>query len=61
MVKMDAIKRAKTEEKHQGCMNRGMSRLRWEDCMRKDNVKSEDDERWRKGTMDITIWKERTE
>ena len=40
---------------------RGRPQLRWEDCVRRDMRRSEDDERWREGAADRKLWKERIE
>ena len=63
LVRMDASKLAKRAEveKHQGRRKRGRPQLRWEDCVRRDIRRSGEDERWREGSADRKLWKERTE
>ena len=48
-------------EKHQGRRNRGRPQVIWEDCVRRDMRRSGEEERWREGTADRKLWKERTE
>ena len=63
LVRMDASKLTNRSEvkKHQGNSKRGRPQLRWENCVRRDMRRSGEDERWREGTADRKLWKERTE
>ena len=50
MVRMKDEKLPKRTEtkKHDGCRKRGRQQLRWDDCVRKDLRKAEEEEKWRK-------------
>ena len=49
MVRMKDEKLPKRSEtmKHDGCRKRGRPQLRWEDCVKRDLRKAEEEERWR--------------
>ena len=47
--------------KKQGRRKSGRPQLRWEDCMRRDMRRSEEDKRRREGAADRKLWKEKTE
>ena len=49
MVRMKDEKLPKISEtmKHDGCRKRGRPQLRWEDCVKRDLRKAEEEEKWR--------------
>ena len=49
MVRMKDEKLPKRSEtmKHDGCRKRGRPQLRWEDCVKRDLRKAEEEEKWR--------------
>ena len=46
-MKYDKLPKRSETKKHDGCRKRGRPQLRWEDCMRIDLRKAEEEEKWR--------------
>ena len=43
--------------KHDGCRKRGRPQLRWEDCVKRDLRKAEEEEKWREKANNRDQWK----
>ena len=52
-------KRSETK-KQEGCRKRGRPQLRWEDCVKRDLRKAEEEEKWRQQANNRDQWKETT-
>ena len=59
MVRMKDIKLPKRSEitKQGGCRKRGRPQLRWEDCVKRDLRKAEEEEKWREKANSRDQWK----
>ena len=59
MVRMKDEKLPKRSEtmKHDGCRKRGRPQLRWEDCVKRDLRKAEEEEKWREKANNRDQWK----
>ena len=59
MVRMKDEKFPKRSEtmKHDGCKKRGRPHLRWEDCMKRDLRKAEEEVKWREKANNRDQWK----
>ena len=59
MVRMKDEKLPKRSEtmKHDGCRKRGRPQLRWEDCVKRDLRKAEEEEKWREKPNNRDQWK----
>ena len=44
-------------KKHKGCRNRGRPQLRWEDCVKRDLRKAEEEEKWTEKANNRDQWK----
>ena len=62
MVRMKDDKLPKRSEtrKQEGFRKRGRSQLRWEDCMKRDLRKAEEEEKWREKANNRDQWKQMT-
>ena len=49
-------KRSETKT-HDGCRKRGRPQLRWEDCVKRDLRKAEEEENWREKATNRDQWK----
>ena len=49
-------KRSETK-KQEGCRKRGRPQLRWEDCVKRDLRKAEEEEKWREKANNRDQWK----
>ena len=54
----DRLPKRAAELREQGNMRRGRSRLRWEDCVKRDVRKTGEEEDWKKKTRDRGGWKQ---
>ena len=52
-------KRSETK-KQEGCRKRGRTQLRWQDCVKRDLRKAEEEEKWREKADDRDQWKQIT-
>ena len=62
MVRMKderSLKRSETK-KQEGCRKRGRPQLRWEDCVKGDLRKAEEEEKWREKVNNRDEWKQIT-
>ena len=50
------LKRIETK-KQEGCRKRGRPQLRWEDCVKRDLRKAEEEEKWREKANNRDQWK----
>ena len=50
-------KRSSETKKHDGCRKRGIPQLSWEDCVKRDLRKAEEEEKWRINTNNRDQWK----
>ena len=50
-------KRSETK-KQEGCRKRGRRQLGWEDCVKRDLRKAEEEEKWREKTNNSDQWKQ---
>ena len=59
MVRMKDEKLPKRSETkmHDGCIKRGRPLIRWEDCVRRDLRKAEEEEKWRENANNRDQWK----
>ena len=59
MVRMKDEQLPKRSEtmKHDGCRKRGRPHLRWEDCVKRDLRKAEEEEKWREKANNRDQWK----
>ena len=59
MVRMKDEKLPKRSEtmKHDGCRKRGRPQLRWEDCVKRDLRKAQEEEKWREKANNRDQWK----
>ena len=53
----DRLPKRAEELGEQGRRRRGRSRLRWEDCVKRDVRKTGEEEDWKKKTRDRGLWK----
>ena len=53
----DRLPKRAAELREQGSRRRGRSRLRWEDCVKRDGMKTGEEEDWKKKTIDRVGWK----
>ena len=53
------LKRSETK-KQEGCRKRGRPQLRWEDCVKLDLRKAEEEEKWRENANNRDQWKQIT-
>ena len=62
MVRMKYARLPKRSDtkKQEGCRKRGRPQLRWEDCVKRDLRKAEEEEKWREKTNNRDRWKEIT-
>ena len=47
-------------KKQEGCRKRGRPQLRWEDCVKRDLRKAEEEEKWREKANNRDQWKQIT-
>ena len=59
MVRMKDVRLPKRTEtkKQEGCRKRRRRQLRWEDCVKRDLRKAEEEEKWREKANNIDQWK----
>ena len=50
-------RRAIAEKKQEGCIARGRPQLRWEDCLKRDLRKAEEEEKWSEKANNREQWK----
>ena len=56
-MKYDKLPKRFETKKHDGCRKRGISQLRWEDCVKRDLRKAEEEEKWRENANNRDQWK----
>ena len=48
-MKEERLPKRSQTKKQEGCRTRGRPQLRWDDCVKRDLGKAEEEEKWRKG------------
>ena len=59
-MKDERLPKRSATKKQEGCRKRGRPQLRWEDCVKRDLRKAEEEEKWIEKTNNREQWKEIT-
>ena len=56
-MKYDKLSKRSETKTHGGSRKRGRPQLRWEDCVKRDMRKAEEEEKWRENANNRDQWK----
>ena len=57
-MKDDKLQKRSETKKHECCRKRGRRQIRWEDCVKRDLRKAEEEEKWRGKANNRDQWKQ---